>query len=96
MRRKPIAALRPSQTENDIAAPKTLKCTRRLIKPIFVVGSPRSGTSILAWCLGHHPNIFPVPESNWMGDFAVNVAAAHQIGFGAAAVYPYLSAMDIP
>ena len=31
MRRKPIAALRPSQTENDTAAPKTLKCTRRLI-----------------------------------------------------------------
>ena len=63
-------------------------------KPIFVVGSPRSGTSILAWCLGHHPNIFPVPESNWMGDFAVNVAVAHQIG-SARGDLSILSAMDI-
>src|SRR5215470_4823189 len=63
-------------------------------KPIFVVGSPRSGTSILAWCLGHHPNLFPVPESNWMGDFAVNVAVAHQIG-SARGGYSVLSAMNI-
>ena len=48
--------------------------------PIFVVGSPRSGTSILTWCLGQHRNIFPVPESNWMGDFAINVAIGYQIG----------------
>ena len=63
-------------------------------KPIFVVGSPRSGTSIVAWCLGHHPNIFPVPESNWMGDFAVNVAVAHRIGC-ARGGYSILSAMNI-
>ena len=66
----------------------------RINKPIFVVGSPRSGTSILAWCLGHHPNLFPVPESNWMGDFAVNVAIAHQIG-SVRGDYSILSAMDI-
>src|SRR6476646_4660074 len=63
-------------------------------KPIFVVGSPRSGTSILAWCLGQHPNIFPVPESNWMGDFAINVAVGHQIG-AARGERSILSAMDI-
>src|SRR5438093_9005918 len=63
-------------------------------RPVFVVGSPRSGTSILVWCLGHHPNLFPVPESNWMGDFAVNVAVAHQIG-SARGGYSILSAMDI-
>src|SRR6202035_3688447 len=63
-------------------------------RPIFVVGSPRSGTSILTWCLGHHPNIFPVPESNWMVDFAVNVGLAYQIG-AARGDYSILSAMDI-
>src|SRR5580765_385295 len=63
-------------------------------KPVFVVGSPRAGTSILTWCLGHHPNLFPVPESNWMGDFAVNVAVAYQIG-AARGDYSTLSAMDI-
>jgi hypothetical protein len=63
-------------------------------KPVFVVGSPRSGTSILTWCLGHHPNMFPVPESNWMGEFAVNIAIAHQIG-AARGIYSVLSAIDI-
>jgi len=63
-------------------------------QPIFVVGSPRSGTSILAWCLGHHPNIFPVPESNWMGEFAAHVGVAHQIG-SARGGLSVLSAMEI-
>jgi hypothetical protein len=63
-------------------------------EPIFVVGSPRSGTSVLAWCLGHHANIFPVPESNWMGDFAVSLGVAHQIG-SARDNRSMLSAMDI-
>lgn len=63
-------------------------------KPIFVVGSPRSGTSVLAWCLGHHPNIFPVPESNWMGYFAVNVAMSYQVG-AARGIFSILSAMGI-
>jgi Sulfotransferase family len=63
-------------------------------KPVFVVGSPRSGTSILTWCLGQHPNIFPVPESNWMGDFAVHVAIGHQIG-AARGDRSILSAMEI-
>jgi hypothetical protein len=67
---------------------------RNINKPIFVLGSPRSGTSILTWCLGHHPNLFPVPESNWMGDFAVNLAVAHKIG-DARGDYSMFSAMDI-
>jgi hypothetical protein len=63
-------------------------------KPVFVVGSPRSGTSILTWCLGQHPNMFPVPESNWMGDFAVNTAVCHQVG-SARGERAILSAMEI-
>ena len=63
-------------------------------RPIFVVGSPRSGTSILAWCLGYHQDIFPVPESNWMGDFAVNVARSYQVG-AARGIFSVLSAMGI-
>jgi Sulfotransferase family len=66
----------------------------RINKPIFIVGSPRSGTSILTWCLGQHPNIFPVPESNWMGQFGLNVAISHQIGT-ARNDRTMLSAMDI-
>jgi hypothetical protein len=66
----------------------------RINRPIFVVGSPRSGTSILTWCLGQHPNIFAVPESNWMGDFVVNAAIVHQLG-AARGHLSILSAMDI-
>src|SRR5260370_29367105 len=73
---------------------KNAEMHEEINKPIFVVGSPRSGTSILAWCLGHHPNIFPVPESNWMGDFTVNVAMSYQIG-AARGIFSILSAMGI-
>jgi hypothetical protein len=59
-----------------------------------VVGSPRSGTSILTWCLGQHPNIFPVPESNWMGQFAINAAIGYEVG-SARGDRSLLSGMDI-
>ena len=74
--------------------PKNAEMHEEINRPIFVVGSPRSGTSILAWCLGYHPNIFPVPESNWMGDFAVNVAVSYQVG-AARGILSILSAMGI-
>jgi hypothetical protein len=49
--------------------------------PIFVVGSPRSGTSILTWCLGQHANILPQEESGWLGEFAVSVGVHHRAGY---------------
>ena len=51
-------------------------------KPIFVVGSPRSGTSILTWCLGQHPNIFPVNESTGIGELALALAVCYQTKMG--------------
>jgi Sulfotransferase family len=74
--------------------PKNAEMHDEINKPIFVVGSPRSGTSILAWSLGYHPNIFPVPESNWLGDFAVNVAMSYHVG-AARGILSILSAMGI-
>jgi len=53
---------------------------QRTAAPIFVVGSPRSGTSILTWCLGQHPNILPTEESAWLGLFAAQAAAHHRVG----------------
>ena len=49
-------------------------------KPIFIVGSGRSGSSILTWCLGQHPNILPQEESNWLGPFAIDAAVGYQRG----------------
>jgi len=66
----------------------------KISNPIFIVGSPRSGTSILTWCLGQHPNMLALPESSWMGDFAINLAISHKIGT-ARGNRSVLSAMDI-
>lgn len=49
-------------------------------RPIFIVGSGRSGSTILTWCLGQHPNIIPQEESNWLGPFAIDAAVAFQRG----------------
>jgi hypothetical protein len=48
-------------------------------KPIFVVGFPGSGTSVLTWCLGEHPNIIALEESDGMGDLAIDyeIGTAH-------------------
>src|SRR6266705_392517 len=48
-------------------------------RPIFVVGSPRSGTSILTWCLGQHPNIFALEESVGIGELAVALGVCYQM-----------------
>jgi hypothetical protein len=63
-------------------------------KPVFIVGSPRSGTSILTWCLGQHPNLLALPESSWMGEFACNIAICYQVG-AERDNRSVLSAMDI-
>lgn len=49
-------------------------------RPVFIVGSPRSGTSVLTWALGQHPNLLLTEESNWLGSFAVASAAAYARG----------------
>lgn len=49
-------------------------------RPIFIVGAPRSGTSITDWAIGQHPNIQPMPETAWIAAMAVGVQQAYFIG----------------
>lgn len=49
-------------------------------RPIFIVGSPRSGTSILTWALGQHPNIQTMEESDWIASIAVSGGIAYSLG----------------
>lgn len=63
-------------TMNPFSAP----AVRAAPAPIFIVGSPRSGTSILAWCLGQHSNLLALEESGWMGDLAVDLGVRYAAG----------------
>jgi Sulfotransferase family len=49
-------------------------------RPIFIVSSGRSGSTILTWCLGQHPNILPQEESDWLGPFAIDAAVSYRRG----------------
>jgi hypothetical protein len=51
----------------DLSTPEDLRVHGEpsLVKhPIFVVGCPRSGTTILRWCLDSHPRISAGPEES--------------------------------
>jgi hypothetical protein len=49
-------------------------------RPILIIGSPRSGTSILTWALGQHPNVYPLEETVWFGRFHRGLEQGFTIG----------------
>jgi len=57
-----------------------MSATTQRPRPIFVLSTGRSGSTILTWCLGQHPNIIPQEESNWLGPFAIDAAVGHRRG----------------
>lgn len=50
------------------------------IRPIFIIGAPRSGTSIMTWAIGQHPNIQTMEETNWIASLAIGGFLSHSIG----------------
>jgi hypothetical protein len=48
--------------------------------PIFIVGSPRSGTSVLTWAIGQHPNILPLEETDWIWRLTLDLGGAYELG----------------
>lgn len=61
-------------TSSDIRSPQ----------PVFVVGSYRSGTSVLTWAIGQHPNIWPIEESGWLPLFGNGALAGFRNAASAA------------
>jgi len=54
--------------------------TQSAAQPVFVVGAPRSGTSILTWSLGQHPDLLPLEESDWLPKLVANLTTAYRLG----------------
>jgi hypothetical protein len=67
----------------------------RAARPIFIIGAPRSGTSITTWALGQHPNIQPMPETAWIASLAVGGYLSHGKG-SERGRYSHLSNVDFP
>lgn len=51
-----------------------------MARPIYIVGAGRSGTSLLTWAVGQHPNIFVSPETPWLSALLGYVGGIHRIG----------------
>jgi len=62
-------------------------------QPVFIVGSYRSGTSVLTWSLGQHSNIYPLPETHWISRLAIDMQMLYEYGTSQGE-YTHLGALD--
>jgi hypothetical protein len=53
--------------------------------PVFIIGAPRSGSSVLAWSLAHHPGFWTSHETDFLTDIlgGEDIYRAYQTGIAA-------------
>lgn len=59
---------------------KTTPAFAELKRPIFIIGAPRSGTSITTWVLGQLPNVQTMPETSWIASLAGAAYSSYRYG----------------
>lgn len=65
------------------------------VRPVFIIGAPRSATSAMVWAIGQHPNIQPMPETAWIASFAIGSYLSHLKG-SERGRFSHLSNVDYP
>jgi hypothetical protein len=74
----PLAVPYVDGSKSQYAQAKFFNVDAPSADPIFIIGSPRSGTSILTWAIGAHPNIYPIEETNFFPLLALSAAANYR------------------
>ena len=64
-------------------APRPVRAVRRPRSgaaggPVFVIGAPRAGLSLLAWSLAQHPGFEPMLDGRWLATLAASLGASRE------------------
>ena len=62
----PRAAAAQLTAVDDHYSQHSVRLVDELPRPVFVLGSYRSATSVLTWAIGQHPNIWPLEETGFL------------------------------
>lgn len=65
------------------------------VRPVFIIGAPRSATSAMVWALGQHPSIQPMPETAWIASHGVGAYLSYLKG-SERHRFSHLSNVDYP
>ncbi len=76
-------SVRPAAID-DYYSQHSVPLVDELPRPVFVLGSYRSATSILTWAIGQHPNIWPLEETGFLGLLGSGALAGYRQASNAA------------